>query len=353
MNVTELMAQVRTEMTGDLKTDIRHLQNIMEDLRNEPNATELLRAVYDYANGILPADLRADMEERLYIDGKRMDQAYGEALALVRAGKTEDAAKILSAISEKAAQYFENGEHKYFSFRNPFEYHMYRMFYPEDTDFERAPYDFAAYLSLYGFVLLEQKNVPEARKALLRAQAFNPVSADARFELAELCKFAHNQDELLRVNQETLPLCTTADRFARVLSNMGFYCYVRQDFYSAAVFYFESLRFAPSQPVEMELQDVLRRMKTFGQKFAPPTHGQTIDVYEKYGLTPPPNPQLVNLAVTMIDQAKKFNRTDLEAFFNRCAFDLTNEPRFKEEMERLAAEKRTERAQGAAPEAES
>ena len=183
--------------------------------------------------------------------------------------------------------------------------------------------------------------------------AFNPVSADARFELAELCKFAHNQDELLRVNQETLPLCTTADRFARVLSNMGFYCYVRQDFYSAAVFYFESLRFAPSQPVEMELQDVLRRMKTFGQKFAPPTHGQTIYVYEKYGLTPPPNPQLVNLAVTMIDQAKKFNRTDLEAFFNRCAFDLTNEPRFKEEMERLAAEKRTERAQGAAPEAES
>lgn len=342
MNVTELMAQLRTEMTGDLKKDMEHLQAVAEDLLHEPNADELTAAIADYAFGLMPEDVRTDMQERLMIGGKRMDQAYGEALAMVRSGKMNGAEKILAAISDKIAAYYEGDNPRYFSFRNPFEYHMYRFYFPEEKNFDRAPFDFASYLSLYGYVLIENQQVNAAEAVLERAAKLNPVSADMRFEMAELCKFAHNQPKLLRVNQETLPLCTSAGRTARVLANMGYYCYNEQDFYSAAVFYFESLRFQPSQAVDAELQDVLRRMKTFGQKFAPPTHGQIIDTYEKYGLRQPPNSDLVNLAVALINQAQLYNRTDLEAFFNRVAFDLTNDAHFREEMERLAAEKRAE-----------
>lgn len=344
MNVNELMEQIRAGMTGDVKQDMQYLQEVAVDIRTEPNAAELGKAVAEYAFSIMPADARAEMENQTFVGGKRMDAAYSDALKLLDENKDTEAAAILAEISDKIEKYFENAEPKYFCFRNPMEYHMYRMLYPDDTEFDRAPFDFSSYLALYGYVLLNEKKIVDARKVLLRAVKFNPVSADSRFELAELCKFANDQEGLLRVNQETLPLCLTADRTARVLANMGFYCYVAQDLYSAAVFYFESLRFAPSQPVEYELQDVLHRMKTFGQKFAPPTHGETIDVYEKYSLTPPPNAQLVNLAVTMIQQAKAYQRTDLEAFFNRVAFDLTNDAHFKEEMERIAAEKRAENA---------
>ena len=342
MNVPELMTQIRLEMTGDLKKDMEYLTTLAEDLRKEPNADELTKAVMDHAFSIMPEDVRKDMEDRTMIGGKRMDLVYRDALALVDAKKMSEAKELLAALSDKIAQYYEGGDPKYFSFRNPFEYHMYRHFYPEDTNFDRAPFDFSAYLSLYGYVLIEERDIPAARKVLLRAQKFDPVSADARFEMAELCKLANNMPDLLKVNQETLPLCTSADRMARVLANMGYYCYVTQDFYSAAVFYFESVRFAPSKAVEFELQDVVRRMNTFGQKFAPPTKGQTLDVYEKYSMKQPPNSELVNLAVVMIQQAHKYNRTDLEAFFNRCAYDLTNDPQFREAMERIAAAKRAE-----------
>lgn len=345
MTTNELMEQLHAEKTGNLKTDMEHLQAVAEDLRNEPNAGELLKVIGEYAFDMMPPEMRSDMEARTFVNGKRIDAAYGEALALVNAHKYDEAAAILAAISEISAQYFEGDAPKYFCFRNPFEYHMYRHFYPEDTEFDRAPFDFASMLALYGYVLLEQKDAVSARKVLGRAAQLNPVSADARFEMAELCKFAHDYPALLKTNQETLRLCTTADRTARVLANMGFYCYVTQDFYSAAVFYFESLRFAPSQPVEYELQDVLRRMKTFGQKFAPPTHGETLDTYEKYGLQPPPNDELVNLAVVMIGQAKTYQRTDLESFFNRVAFDLTGDQKFRDEMERIAAETREKRVE--------
>ena len=342
MNVTELMAQLRTEMTGDLEKDIAHLQAVAEDLRSEENADELTAAVAEYAFELMPPELRGKMEDMTLVNGKRMDMAFGEALKMVNEGRYNGAAAILKAISDKIAQYFEGDNPKYFSFRNPFEYHMYRYYYPNDTNFDRAPFDFAHYLALYGFVLLENREARAAEQVLERAIRFNPVSADVRFELTELCKFAHNQRKLLSVNIETLRCCTTPDRIARVLANMGYYCYNEQVFYSAAVFYFESIRFAPSKAVEFELQDVLRRMKTFGQKFAPPTHGQTIDVYEKYGLQPPPNNDLVNLAVALAKSAQEQRRTDLEALFNRVAYDLTNDPHFREEMERLANEKRAE-----------
>lgn len=342
MTVTELTAQLRAETTGDIKTDIAHLQAVAEDLKNEPNADELTQAVAEYAFSLMPDDMRAEMEDRTFVNGTRMDMAYGKALGLVRDRKFDEAEPILAAISEKIAKYYEGSSPRFFSFRNPFEYHMYRFYYPRETDFDRAPFDFASYLALYGYVLVELHKTKQAEGVLERAGKMNPMSADARFELAELYKLTHNQPKLLEISQETLRLCTTADRIARVLCNLGYYCYAAEDFYSSAVFYFESLRFAPSQAVEFELQDVLRRMKTFGQKFAPPTHGQTIDVYEKYGMKQPPNSDLVNLAVTMIGQAKQYQRTDLEAFFNRVAFDLTNDSHFKEEMERLAAEKRAE-----------
>ncbi len=346
MTVNELLVQIRSEMTGDVAKDIEHLHAVAEDLANEENADELTAAVADFAFGIMPEDVRGRMEDMTCIDGKRLDLVFRDALALVDQHKYHEAEKLLKALSDKIEQYYEGENPKYFSFRNPFEYHMYRYYFPNDTDFDRAPFDFSHYLTLYGYVLLENKDAVAAEAALDRAVKFNPVSADARFELAEICKFGNNPKKLLAVNIETLRYCTSADRIARTLANMGFYCYVMQDFYSAAVFYFESIRFQPSQAVEFELQDVLRRMKTFGQKFTPPTHGQTIDVYEKYGIQPPPNNDLVNLAVTLAKSAKDYRRTDLEALFNRVAFDLTNDPHFKEEMERIAAETREQTENG-------
>ena len=345
MNVNQLMARIHTEMTGDKEKDIRHLQDIATDLRREENAVELLEALTEYAFNMMPDSAKEQMIEKTFVDGKRMDQVFGEALELVNAGNTAEAEKKLAALSDKIAEQYEDKDPKWVSFRNPFEYHTYRMLHPEDTVFERAPFDFAHYLALYSYVLLEQKHVPAADKAIRRAIKFNPVSADIRFELAEICKFAHNQEQLLRVNQETLPLCTNAAAYARVLANMGFYCYVAQEFTDAATFYFESLRFEKSEPVEFELQDVLRRMKTFGIKFTPPTRGRTIDTYDKYGLIQPPNSNLVNLALTLADSARDHGRLDLESHFLHTAYTMTNNADIYARLERVADEMQAQRSE--------
>ncbi|MCQ2434948.1 MAG: hypothetical protein MJ062_06895 [Oscillospiraceae bacterium] len=330
MTIEELKAKVDAALTGDAQTDIHYINTLSESVKREENAEELVSVLAEYAFDLLPDDQKKYMLEATFVRDMRMDKAFGEALKMIDAGKLDDAEQLLSEISDKIRTHFEEGETLWFSFRNPFEYHLYRTYYPTTTEFERAPFDFAHYLTIYGYVLLEQHKLEEAAAAVERGISFNPVNADYRFELAEICKLGRNADMLLRVNQDTLRVCTSADRIARTLCNMGYFCNMIGDLFSAGVFYFESIRFNPSKAVEWELQDVVRHMKEIGQKFNPPTHGQVIDTYEKYGLQPPPNDTVVELAVTLGKQAHGYGKPELEGLFYRIAYDLTREPEFLE-----------------------
>jgi len=333
MTVNELMKEIEAKLSGDLPKDMNYLHELSLSLAKEENAAELLEAVAKKAYDMMPEEQRAEFTEQTFLNGKRLDQVFAQALNLVNDGNMTEAEPLLAGLSEKIETFYENATPRLFSFRNPFEYHMYRYFFPNEKEFDRAPFDFANYLQLYGYVLLENKKLDEAEKVLERAIRFNPVSADVRFEMAELFKFRRSRQKLLMINQETMRYCTTADRIGRVLANMGYYCYFIGDFYEAAVFYFESLRFENNKAVEYELQDVMRHMKTYGQKFAPPTDGQKLDTYRKYGLILPPNNDLVNLAVTLANSAQEYGKPELEGLFTRVAYDLTNNAEFRERLE--------------------
>ena len=138
MNVNQLMARIHTEMTGDKEKDIRHLQDIATDLRREENAVELLEALTEYAFNMMPDSAKEQMIEKTFVDGKRMDQIFGEALELVNAGNTAEAEKKLAALSDKIAEQYEDKDPKWVSFRNPFEYHTYRMLHPEDKELAQS-----------------------------------------------------------------------------------------------------------------------------------------------------------------------------------------------------------------------
>lgn len=338
MTVAALMARVKAEMTGDASADIHHINAIAAEVKHEENAAELASALAEYAFTLLPDEQKQYMQESTFVREMRMDKAFHTALGMMERKEMAEAEQLLSEIAAKIHTYFEEGETKWFSFRNPFEYHLFREYYPTSTDFDRAPFDFAHYLTMYGYVLLEQRKPREAAAAVERGIAFNPVNADFRFELAEICKVSTEPESLLRVNQDTLRVCTSADRIARTLANMGFYCNWIEDYPSAAVFYFESVRFQPSHAVEFELQDVVQHMKALGQKFTPPTRGQVIDIYDKYGLEPPPCDRVVELAIRLGESAHEYGRPELEGLFYRVAYDLTRNPQFKEILDRIDAQ---------------
>lgn len=338
VNVTELIAKTRTELSGDPQRDLQYLMDLAKQYRREENAAEITAALAELGFSLMPKDAQEHMRKTTFVRGKRMDLAFHNAMELISEGKTQEAEVLLAEMADVIHEHFEIGDKKWFCFRNPFEYHLYRMYYPTVTDFDRAPFDFAHYLTMYGFVLLENHKVRAAAQAVERGIRFNPVNADVRFELAEIYKFAGNPEKLLQINRDTLRICTTPSRIARTLCNMGYYCVMKQEFYDAAVFYFKSLCFESNRAVEMELTDVTRRLHTMGRMFEKPTNGQILDTFEKYDLSVPPNNDLVNLAVTLGESARDHRQPQLVGLFYRVAYDLTNEPRFKKILEEVDKE---------------
>lgn len=330
MTVEELMKKVEAELTGDSVADVHRIYEIANEYKKEENAEELVSALADRAYQLLPPEKQQYMREATFVDGVRMDKAFHNAQEAIQHDDLDEAERILSLISEAIRVNFEETDTKWYSFRNPFEYHLFREMYPTVKEFERAPFDFAHYLTLYGYVLLNQHKVPLAAKTVERAIKFNPVNADVRFELAEICKFGNAPEQLLNVCKDTLRVCTSADRIGRTLCNFGYYCNMIGELNDATIFYFESVRFNPSKAVELELQDAVKHMKALGQKFTPPTHGQILDNYEKYGLEPPPCDSIVNLAIQLGESAHEYGRPELEGLFYRVAYDLTREPKFLE-----------------------
>lgn len=347
MTVAELMERIKTEMSGDAKTDLHRLSEIAQEYKKEENAEELMEAIANYAYEILPADTREQMEASTFVRGMRMDKAFATALQMIREDKNDEAESLLGAISDTIREHFE-GEKKWFSFRNQFEYHMYRHFNPDDTQFDRAPFDFANYLQTYAFVQVNNGHTRAALETLGRAQKFNPMSVDVRFEQAEIYKLMQMTQMLHTCCRDTMLLSTSGSCYGRVCANMGYFCSLTGDLSSAAIFNFESMKFAPNKAIDIELQDVLRRMKTFGQSFAPPTKGQILDTYEKYGIPQPPNDDLVNLALTLADSAEQYGRLELEGLFLRYAFDMTHNDDIKARLDDLDKRIAAAKAEGAA-----
>ena len=338
MTVNEMMEQVKAVMGEDSAENLKKIRDFSTTLRGEENAAELLEALAEYAYTLVPEEERSFLEQTTFAAGKRMDQTFAEAQKCIDENDWAGAEKLLAAISETIGGYFENGNRTWFSFRNPFEYHLYRFLNPEQTEFERAPFDFAQYLSLYSYVLVNTGDLPAAIDAIQRAEKFNPVSTEPLFEHTEICKLLRDTQGVLTLSRKAMQIATTADRIGRICANLGWYCTEIGEVYAAAVFYFESIRFRPFRPVELELQDVMRRMKDLGIRFAPPSASVTADIFNKYSVIVPPNTDLVNLALVLAKQAADYERPELEGLFYRVAYDLTNTAEFKAELDRIDAE---------------
>lgn len=331
------------QLTGDYKKDIPFLEQKSKEYAKEENGAELVNALAEMAFSLLPEEEQAKLRETSFIDGKRLDALYHEAEQLIRQKKMLEAEAILSQISDKIEEQFGEGKQPraYFSFRNPFEYHMYLEFYATSKEFGRAPFDFSKYLLSYGYVLIELKQLEQAEAVLERSIRFNPMNPDARFELAELFKLKHQWDKLLAQTQENIKIACSSYLLARCYCDMGFYCVETQDYASALCFYYQSLFYMESRPVRMELRMLEQQM---GGKQEAPTRVQVEQACAKYKVPDGPSQQIIELACVLADGAEQQNRMDLAAFFCRIAWDLTRDKRFAEKCKELdeAAKKQAE-----------
>ncbi len=282
MTYDEIKEKLRTMLKADsYEENARLLRSEGEKLAASGNA-DGVKAVSDLLLEIMPEEQRIEVERLTHLDGEALDQIYLKIVKMINDGKAVEAEPLAEKLYYKITEEYRGGEDYIFlSLRNPFEDTLYHNLFKPKKTIRRAPFDFAAYLTAYAYIILDTGSPLDAIPILEKAEEFNPVDVGPKFELAEVYKLLKNKKKLIEITRNTLKVASSPMAIARCHANMGYICVDFGEFDDAVAFYTASVMFAPNPAIPYELSGIAQRKGTPIQK---PSVEQIKKVFEKYGL---------------------------------------------------------------------
>ena len=333
MSVKEIMQEIRDGLSGEYGVDMAYLEGQVTKYKNHENAADIESQIAELAYEILPDEKKEQVARMMYLDGKRLDAVMNEAIKLINEKKTEEAFKLTEGLYTKIRiSYRETEEKMYLSLRNPLEHQLYLYFYQPSKRLERPPFDLSRMVMLHGYRLLEAGRPDEAVSVLEDAVRFNPLNTDAYFEMAECFKYMKQHDDLLGCTKETLSIATSPEEISRCYCNLGFYCVEIEDYDSAVCFYYEAMIYADNPIVAAELHHIHNITK---KKLSPPTRKQINEAFEKYGITPGANQEVVAVVAALAKGSYESKDIQRAKIYFRILYSLTNDPDVKKTIDQL------------------
>jgi tetratricopeptide (TPR) repeat protein len=337
--IDEIVTEAKSGLTGEEGVDMLHLEHIVKEYANTSLGKEVESRMADLAYEILSDEKKEKLSQMIYIDGKRLDAVYAEALALVNDKKIKEAHKLTEALYTKIRINFRETEDQlYLSIRNPLEHQLYLYFYSPSKTLQRAPFDLCAMVMLHGYVLLDLGKAEEAVAVLEDAIRYNPINSDPYFEMAECYKMLKQPEDLLGVTKETISIATSPITLSRCYCNLGYYCIEIKDYDSAVCFYYESLIYADHPGVQAELHHIHTITK---KKLTPPTRKEVNAAFEKYGMKSGASEEVTSVTAALAKEALEKKQMSSAQFYLITLYGLTNDPEIKALLEQISPKKQT------------
>ena len=296
MAENKILEELRAKLTGSAEEDNKFLRAEAErfaekkDLDGVNAATELLLE-------LMPQAQKNEIERLITLDGMRLDQMHEKIIKLIREKNTTEAKSLAERLYKKIKLDYKDGENnKFVSLRNPFEDNLYQLRYKPEKTLNRTPFDFATYITTYGYLLVDTGSPVDAIPVLEDAIEYNPVDCGPRFELAEVYKLLKNKRMTLETSRETLKIASSPAAIARVYANVGYILTDMGEFDDAVAFLTASLLFAPHPAIPYELRDIANRK---GSPIKQPTQEEINEVMKKYDFEFGPNEDVVSVAAQL------------------------------------------------------
>ena len=296
MAENKILEELRAKLTGSAEEDNKFLRAEAErfaekkDLAGVDAATQLLIE-------LMPQSQKDEIERLITLDGMRLDEAHEKIIKLIKEKNTTEAKSLAERLYKKIKLDYSEGENnKFVSLRNPFEDNLYQLRYKPEKTLNRTPFDFATFITTYGYLLVETGSPVDAIPVLEDAIAYNPVDCGPRFELAEVYKLLKNKRMTLETSRETLKCASSPVAIARVYANVGYILTDMGEFDDAVAFLTASLLFAPHPAIPYELRDIANRK---GSHITKPSHEQIVEVMKKYDFGFGPDQDVISVAAQL------------------------------------------------------
>ena len=326
MTYDEIVEQLKAKLGSDSDENDRILRQEAEKFAREGN-----REGFEAAGALIlenmPEAKRNEIKRITHVDGVRLDKLYEQIAELINKREYVEAKSLSERLYKKInVEFKETEQTKYVSLRNPFEDNLYQLLFKPEKTLSRTPFDFAQYITSYGYLLVETGSPLDAIPVLEKAMEYNPVDCGPKFELAEVYKLLKNRRRLQELTRDTLKVASSPVAIARCYANMGYSLTDAQEYDDAAAFYTASVMMAPNPAVPLEMQH-LADLK--GSPIVRPQHDKVVEILKKYDMDLGPNQDVIKVAAEL--SAHYLQENDIPNALNamKITYNLTLDERVK------------------------
>ena len=293
MSYDAVIGHVQANLSGDFARDGALIVAIGRACEGHPQALEIRRELGRMLHGIAPAEMIEQVDRMANEDVSALDEGLARAKALVSggdvAGGRRAVEELLGPYGNDNGTFADDAVSEYRRFANPLEEALYVARDRPTRTVRRIPYDRVALYLLYGYILLEQREMAAAETALREALRLNPVSTIVMFELAEVLKMTGRHAEFRELTIRALEVAYSNEVAARAFRNLGFLAIEERHHDMAVACFGMSLLLDPKNAT-MAQSELFYLQQSSGRQVRVPDEATLIARLEAAGLHVGPSP---------------------------------------------------------------
>lgn len=307
MTYNEILDELRAKLGDSAEENNKILREEAVRFAEEGNL-DGVKATGELMLENMTPEQRAEIERLTHVDGVRLDEMNNQINKFIREKKVLEAKPLAERLYKKIIVDFKETEkEKFVSLRNPFEDNLCQLYHKYDKTLTRTPFDFAAYITTYAYILTETGSPLDAIPVLETAMEFNPVDCGPKFELAEVFKLLGNRKKLLEITRDTLRVCSSPAAIARCYANVGYALVDAGEHEDAITFYTASAMFYPNPAIPQEIRHAA---DLWGKPAVRPSHEKIVETMKKWDIEFGPNQDVISVSAQLA--ADCLSRNDIQ-----------------------------------------
>ena len=335
----EIMTEITSQLTGDVKEDMKYLMAKSEEYKTHEMAKEILRGIGRLMYEIIPEDKREEINQVIKNDNLGWKAALDEANYCIYKKDYYKAREILESLISKlesADMYSDDEVTVYKDFGETFEDVLYLHSCRSEKNekiLKGAGYPYATIYTQYGGLLFELGEHQKAIDALRKARKWNPINADIAFELAENYKAIGDLETFLEITKEAYAGCFRERTLARYYRNLAYYYSEKKKYREATACIKVSGHYdSTSANIQSELYYI---QEMNGGKRIDLSGGDVDEILEAEGISPFADRDVLGLAGSLANNCIQNEQWQAAEYFLEIFYDLTDDDEAEKELARV------------------
>ena len=326
----EIIKEIKSNLGENNELNRRYLTAQLDVYRDHPYNIEITREISRMIWDCLSQDEKEEFREITEKENRLMD-ILNEISPDIESGKYETALEKLDSFIENYPPMFEDDTvSEYHFFTNTLEEILFNEYIGAKKSIRYIP-DNQPLLDLYyiyGFLLLEDKQLDKSEKYLKKALRINPVSARIILELGEIYKIhTYTLNKFFIFTSDALKYAYYPNDIARGYRNLGYYYIEENQMETALALFKYSMNYEMSPLAYVEINYI--QSKNPDLKL---TSGECEEIIKNKNIQLGANPFILETLEKLCSEYEKNLLFNQAGYYYKLLYELTKDERIIEKI---------------------